>query len=204
MSERTPHQFVTADNAPAIEPVASIMEYGRRLSWRHRSMLAQLERLRDWPGRWIISGPTRLENWHVGAIVVGPTGFFLLWPKAVRVEPGLWDTLRECREHVQRCLGEQSAASVEVVVFSPTDEPGHMERWVSTKFDMLTADGNNLDWLLIDWEPVSGVYLGDEWLAEFERASEPREGLYGPDTGAQQKYPLWVPPRADPPAGRRS
>ena len=204
MSQSAQQQFVTAENAPVVEPFASIMEYAQRLGPRHLWMMQQLSKLRERPERWTVAGPSRIERWHVGAIVAGPPGIYLLWPMTVRVEPGLWANLRECREHVQRCLGEQSAVSVEVVVFSPSHERGHMQRWINTEFDVLTADGDDLDRLLAEWEPVSGVYLSDDWLGSLERASQPRETLYGPDTGAQQHYPNWSPPRADSAADPRS
>lgn len=198
MVQRADAKVMTAEEAPPVEPFASILEYADRLGSRHRWMLEQLDRLRERPERWIVAGPARVEEWHVGAIVAGPPGFFLLWPKTTRVEPGLWSTLRDCREHVQRCLGEQSPATVEVVVFSPSDERGHMQRWMNTEFDLLTADGNDLDRLLAEWEPVSGVSLSDEWLASLAVASRPREELYGPDRGAHQRFPSWSTPRADP------
>lgn len=187
---------MTTEGAPAVEPFASIVEYAERLGSRHLWMLRQLDKLREQTERWIVAGPARIEHWHVGAIVVGPPGFFLIWPKTTRTEPGLWTTLRECREHVQRCLGEQSRASVEVVVFSPSNERGHMQRWMDTEDDVLTADGRDLDRLLAAWEPVSGVYLSDQWLSALEDASEPRETLYGPDQGAHQQFPLWSAARA--------
>ena len=196
MSQHSDQEFVTLEGAPAVEPFASIMEYAERLGSRHLWMLQQLGRLRERSERWIVAGPARIEQWHVGAIVAGPPGFFLIWPKTTRTEPGLWATLRECREHVQRCLGERSRASVEVVVFSPSHERGHMQRWMDTEDDVLTADGRDLDRLLAEWEPVSGVYLSDQWLAALEDASEPRETLYGPDKGAHQQFPLWSAARA--------
>ena len=196
MSQQPDLRFVTTEGAPAVEPFASIMEYAERLGSRHLWMLQQLEKLHERPDRWLIAGPARIEHWHVGAIVVGPPGFFLIWPKTTRTEPGLWATLRECREHVQRCLGEQSLTSVEVVVFSPSHERGHIQRWMDTEDDVLTADGRDLDRLLAEWEPVSGVYLSDQWLSALERASEPREQLYGPDKGAHQRFPLWAAARA--------
>jgi hypothetical protein len=162
MVQRADAKVIAPEDAPPVEPFASILEYADRLGSRHRWMLEQLDRLRERPERWIVAGPARVEEWHVGAIVVGPPGFFLLWPKTTRVDPGLWATLRDCREHVQRCLGEQSPATVEVVVFSPSDERGHMQRWMNTEFDLLTAHGNDLDRLLAEWEPVSGVSLSDE------------------------------------------
>ena len=198
MVQRADAKVMTPEDAPPVEPFASILEYADRLGSRHRWMLEQLDRLRERPERWIVAGPARVEEWHVGAIVVGPPGFFLLWPKTTRVEPGLWATLRDCREHVQRCLGEHSPATVEVVVFSPSDERGHMQRWMNTEFDLLTADGNDLDRLLAEWEPVSGALLSDEWLANLAVASRPREELYGPDRGAHQRFPSWSTPRADP------
>lgn len=203
MSHQTDQQFVTAESAPAVEPFASIMEYAGRLGSRHVWMLQQLEKLRERPEPWIVAGPARVESWHVGAIVVGPPGFFLIWPKTTRTEPGLWATLRECREHVQLCLGAQSSATVEVVVFSPSKERGHMQRWMDTEDDVLTADGYDLDRLLAEWEPVSGLYLSDQWLSELESASRPRETLYGPDTGAHQQFPHWSAARATLPADRR-
>jgi hypothetical protein len=197
MSQRADETFMTAEQAPAIEPFASIMEYGDRVGSRHRWMLEQLDRLRERPERWIVAGPARVEEWHVGAIVVGPPGFFLIWPMTTRVEPALWETLRACRDHVQRTLGDHSPAAVEVVVFSPSDERGHMQRWMNTEFDVLTAHGNDLDRLLAEWEPISGVLLGGEWLSRFAMASAPRESLYGPDQGGHQQYPNWSAPRAD-------
>jgi len=197
MSQQADQKFVTTESAPAVEPFASIMEYAERLGSRHASMLQQLERLRDRPERWIVAGPARIECWHVGAIVVGPPGFFLIWPMTTRVEPGLWATLQECREHAQRALGEGSGASVEVVVFSPSGERGHMQRWMNTEFDVLTAHGNDLDRLLAEWEPVSGRYLSARWLANLAAAARPREVLYGPDHGAHQHFPDWSAPRAD-------
>jgi len=196
MSQQPDRKFVTTDGAPAVEPFASIMEYAERLGSRHLWMLQQLARLRGHSERWIVAGPARIEDWHVGAIAVGPPGLFLIWPMTTRVEPGLWNTLRECREHVQRCLGEKSRALVEVVVFSPSDERGYMQRWMNTEFDVLTAHGNDLDRLLAEWEPVSGVYLSDQWLSALENASQPRETLYGPDKGAHQQFPLWSAARA--------
>jgi hypothetical protein len=196
MSQQPDRKFVTTEGAPALEPFASILEYAERLGFRHRWMLQQLGRLRERSERWIIAGPARIEHWHVGAIVVGPPGFFLIWPMTTHVEPGLWTTLRECREHVQRCLGEQSRASVEVVIFSPSHESGHMQRWMDTEDDLLTADGHDLDRLLAEWEPVSGVRLSDQWLSALEDASQPRETLYGPDKGAHQQFPLWSAARA--------
>jgi hypothetical protein len=97
---------------------------------------------------------------------------------------------------VQGCLGEQSRTSVEVVVFSPSDERGHMQRWMDTEDDVLTAHGKDLDRLLAEWEPVSGAYLSDQWLSALENASQPRETLYGPDKGAHQQFPLWSAARA--------
>ncbi len=191
MSQPAQKRFVEAQDSPAIEPFASIMEYATRLGPRHLWMLQQLSRLRERPERWIVAGPARVESWHVGAIVVGPPGVFLIWPKATRVEPGLWANLRECREHVQRCLGEQSRAAVEVVVFSPSHVRGHMQRWMDTEDDVLTADGRDLDRLLAEWEPISGVHLSEQWLSWLETASAPREWLYGPDSGAHQQYPHW-------------
>ncbi len=196
MSQRADTRFVTAEDAPPVEPFASIVEYADRLGSRHRWMLQQLERLRERSECWIVAGPARVEDWNVGAIVVGPPGFFLIWPMTTRVEPGLWATLRDCREHVQRSLGE-SPATVEVVVFSPTDERGHMQRWMNTEFDVLTAGGDDLDRLLAEWEPISGVYLSDEWLLQLADASRPREALYGPDRGAHQRFPNWSAPRSD-------
>ena len=198
MSQRTDARFITAENAPPVEPFASIMEYADRLGSRHRWMLQQLDRLRERPGHWIVVGPARVEDRHVGAIVVGPPGFFLIWPMTTRVEPGLWATLRDCRDHVQRALGEPSQATVEVVVFSPGNERGHIQRWMNTEFDVLTAHGNDLDRLLAEWEPISGVWLSDEWLLNLADASRPREALYGPDQGAHQRFPHWSAPRAEP------
>lgn len=199
MSQRADERFMTAEQAPAIEPFASILEYADRLGARHGWMLEQLERLRERPERWIVAGPARVEEWHVGAIVVGPPGVFLIWPMTTRVEPGLWATLQDCREHVQRCLGQQSQAAIEVVVFSPSDERGHIQRWMDTEFDMLTAYGNDLDRLLVEWEPVSGGWLSEEWLLSLALASKPREMFYGPDRGAHQHAPGWSAPRADRP-----
>ena len=196
MSQQSDQEFVTLEGAPAVEPFASIMEYAKRLGSRHLWMLQQLGRLRERSERWIVAGPARIEQWHVGAIVAGPPGFFLIWPMTTRVEPGIWNTMRECREHVQRCLGARSRASVEVVVFSPSHESGHMQRWMDTEDDVLTADGRDLDRLLVEWEPVSGVYLSDQWLSALKDASEPRETLYGPDKGAHQQFPLWSAARA--------
>ncbi len=196
MSQRADEQLSTED-APAVEPFASILEYAERLGSRHRWMLQQLERLGDRRDGWIVAGPARIESWHVGAIVVGPPGFFLIWPMTTRVEPGLWATLQECREHAQRALGEGSGATVEVVVFSPSGERGHMQRWMNTEFDVLTADGNDLDRLLAEWEPISGRYLSERWLANLAVAAEPREALYGPDQGAHQQFPAWSAARAD-------
>ena len=196
MSQQPDRKLVTTEDAPAVEPFASLMEYAERLGSRHLWMLRQLARLREHSERWIVAGPARIEHWHVGAIAVGPPGLFLIWPMTTRVEPGLWNTLRECREHVQRCLGEKSRALVEVVVFSPSDERGYMQRWMNTEFDVLTAHGNDLDRLLAEWEPVSGVYLSDQWLSDLENASQPREALYGPDKGAHQQFPLWSAARA--------
>jgi len=196
MSQQADQTFVTEESAPAVEPFASILEYAERLGSRHLEMLQQLERLRERPEPWIVAGPARIECWHVGAIVVGPPGFFLIWPVATRVEPGLWATLRGCREHVQRCLGEHSRAMAEVVVFSPSNERGHMQRWINTEFDVLTADGRDLDRLLAEWEPISGMYLGDRWLADLQKRSVPRETIYGPDLGAHQQFPRWSAPRS--------
>jgi len=196
MSQQADQTFVTEESAPAVEPFASILEYAKRLGSRHLEMLQQLERLRERPEPWIVAGPARIECWHVGAIVVGPPGFFLIWPVATRVEPGLWATLRGCREHVQRCLGEHSRAMAEVVVFSPSNERGHMQRWINTEFDVLTADGRDLDRLLAEWEPISGMYLGDRWLADLQKRSVPRETIYGPDLGAHQQFPRWSAPRS--------
>jgi hypothetical protein len=191
MSQQPDRKFVTSEGAPALEPFASIMEYADRLGSRHLWMLEQLARLRERADRWLVAGPARIEHWHVGAIAVGPPGFFLIWPMTTRLEPGVWANLRECRAHVQHCLGESSRTSVEVVVFSPSDERGHMQRWMDTEDDVLTADGRDLDRLLAEWEPVSGVYLSDRWLSALQHASEPREALYGPDKGAHQQFPLW-------------
>jgi hypothetical protein len=202
MSAQAGQTFVTVEGAPAIEPFASIIEFADRLGSRHLSMLQQLEKLRQRPERWIVAGPARVENWHVGAIAVGPPGLFLIWPVATRVEPGLWGTLRDCREHVQRCLGVHSQVGVEVVVFSPTDERGYMQRWMNAEFDVLTADGRDLDRLLAEWQPVSGMYLTDQWLSDFHDASGSRESLYGPDKGAHQHFPHWSAPRAPAPADR--
>ena len=191
MSHPAQQHVIPAENAPAIEPFASILEYAKRLEPRYASMLQQLARLRERPERWIVAGPARVEDWDVGAIVVGPPGFFLIWPVATHAEPGLWTTLRECGEHVQRCLGEQSRAAVEVVVFSPSAERGRMQRWMNTELDVLTAFGDDLDRLLAEWEPVSGAHLSDQWLADLATASVTREGLYGPDIGAHQQCPDW-------------
>ena len=191
MSPPAPRRIPRTGHAPAVEPFASILEYADRLGSRHIRMLEQLSNLSERPERWIVAGPARIERWHVGAIVVGPPGFFLIWPVATRVEPALWGTLRECREHVQRSLGDQAGATVEVVVFSPSDERGSIQRWMNTEFDVLTADGRDLDRLLAEWEPISGMYLSDNWLAALATASLPREGLYGPDTGAHQQHPDW-------------
>lgn len=198
MSHPADHQVISTEHAPAVEPFASILEYASRLGPRHLWMLQQLSRLRERPERWFVAGPARIESWHIGAIAVGPPGCFLIWPKATRTEPGLWANLRECREHVQRCYGEQSRAAVEIVVFSPSHERGHMQRWMDTEDDVLTAHGNDLDRLLAEWEPVSGVYLSDLWLSELEAASAPREWLYGPDQNAHQQHPHWsaTPPSA--------
>lgn len=196
MAQRADERFMTAEQAPAIEPFASIVEYADRVGARHRWMLQQLDRLHERPERWIVAGPARIEDWHVGAIVVGPPGIFLIWPITTRVEPGLWATLRDCREHVQRSLSERSPATVEVVVFCPSHERGHMQRWMNTEFDVLTADGRDLDRLLAEWEPISGMSLSDEWLRRFALASAPRESLYGPDKGAHRRYPNWSAPRA--------
>ncbi len=196
MSQPAHRQVTTPRDAPAVEPFASVMEYAQRLGHRQVWMLQQLARLRERPERWIVAGPARIESWHVGAIVVGPPGVFLIWPKATRVEPALWDTLRECRDHVRRCLGERAVTSVEVVVFSPSDERGHMQRWIDTEDDVLTADGRDLDRLLAEWEPISGVYLSAAWMTEFEKWSAPREELYGPDEGAHQQHPDWAASRA--------
>ena len=200
MSQQADPKFLTVESAPAVEPFASIMEYAERVGSRHLWMLQQLEKLRERRERWIVAGPARIECWHVGAIAVGPPGFFLIWPMTTRVEPGLWGSLRECREHVQRCLGEQSGATVEVVVFSPSNERGHMQRWMDTEDDVLTADGRDLDRLLAEWEPISGMYLGDQWLADLQKRSVPRETIYGPDLGAHQQFPRWSAPRATTPA----
>jgi hypothetical protein len=86
---------------------------------------------------------------------------------------------------------------VEVVVFSPSHERGHMQRWMDTEFDMLTAYGNDLDRLLVESKPVSGAYLSAEWLLGLATASRPRERLYGPDQGAHQRFPRWSAARAD-------
>lgn len=197
MSRPADRRFPAADSAPAVEPLASILEYAARLTPRHIWMLQQLARLHDRPEPWIVGGPSRVEDMEFGAIAVGPPGVFLIWPIATRVEPGLWERMRACREHVQCCLGEHGHVSVEVVVFCPIHERGHMQRWMSTNFDMLTADGDDLDRLLAEWEPVSGVYLSKQWLLELARASQPRETLLGPDRGAQQNYPRWEPSKVD-------
>lgn len=196
MSQPAHRQVTPPRDAPAVEPFASVMEYAQRLGRRQAWMLEQLARLRERPESWIVAGPARVESWHVGAIVVGPPGIFLIWPKATRVEPALWDTLRDCREHVRRCIGEHAVTAVEVVVFSPSDERGHMQRWMDTDDDVLTAHGNDLDRLLAEWEPISGLCLSDGWLADFERSSVPREELYGPDKGAHQLHPDWSASRA--------
>jgi len=196
MSQPPDQEFVSAVGAPAVEPVASILEYAERLGSRHLSMLQQLARLRERPEQWIVTGPARIESWHVGAIVVGPPGFFLIWPKTTRTEPGLWANLRDCRGHLQHCLGEHSQVSVEVVVFSPSGERGYMQRWMDIEDDVLTAHGNDLDRLLVEWEPISGMHLSDGWLSRLQKASVPRDELYGPDTGAHQQYPLWSAARA--------
>ena len=108
MSQRADERFMTADQAPAIEPFASIFEYAERLGARHRWMLEQLERLHERPERWIVAGPARVEEWHVGAIVVGPPGFFLIWPMTTRVEPGLMGDVtglpRSCSTHRRRAF----------------------------------------------------------------------------------------------------
>ena len=200
MPQGADKRVMKAEHAPAVEPLASILEYGTRIGARQRMLLGQLDRLRDRPERWLVAGPARIEQWHVGAIVVGPPGFFLIWPITTRIEPGLWATLRDCRAHVQGCLGEESPAAVEVVVYSPSHELGHMQRWMDTEEDLLTAHGRDLDRLLAEWQPVSGVYLSDEWLAELERAATPREALYGPDRGAHQQFPRWMAARAAPPS----
>jgi hypothetical protein len=203
MSQPADPDASAGESAPAVEPFASILEYAARLGPRHIWMLQQLARLRERPEPWIVSGPTRIEDWHVGAIAVGPPGIFLIWVKTTRTEPALWSTLRQCRAHVQRCLGEHGHPSVEIVLFSPTHQRGHMQRWMDIEDDMLTAYGSDLDRLLVEWEPVSGVYLSDRWIARVASASRPRETLYGPDRGAQQTYPRYSPPRAqsapDPP-----
>lgn len=196
MSQHDDQRFMTAEGAPEIEPFASIVEYAQRLGSRQLEMLQQLDRLRERPGRWIVAGPARIESWHVGAITVGPPGFFLIWPKTTRVEPAMWATLRSCREHVQRCLGERSPTTVEVVLFSPSNQRGHMQRWMDTEDDVLTADGRDLDRLLAEWQPVSGVYLTDDWLSDLASQAEPREALYGPDRGAHQQFPSWSAARA--------
>lgn len=191
MSQSAQKRFVHEEDSPAIEPFASVMEYAARLGPRHLWTLEQLSRLRERQECWLVAGPARIECWHVGAIVVGPPGIFLIWPKTTRTEPGLWASLRECRGYVQACLGEQSRTAVEIVVFSPSHERGHMQRWLDTEDDVLTADGRDLDRLIAQWEPVSGVYLSEAWLSSLEKASSPREWLYGPDTGAHQQYPGW-------------
>ena len=198
MSEPAHRRDRAAANMPAIEPLASILEYGARLTSRHIWMLQQLARLHDRPEPWILSGITRAEDLGFGAIAVGPPGIFLIWPIASRVEPAQWKPMRECREHIHRCIGEQSDASVEIVVFNPIHQRGHMQRWMSAQLnDVLTADGNDLDRLLAEWEPLSGVYLSPRWLTALAQASRPRETLLGPDEGAQQSYPEWSPPRED-------
>jgi hypothetical protein len=202
MSQQPNQEFVTTQGAPAIEPLASILEYADRLGSRHLWTLRQLEKLREHPEHWIVAGPTRIESWHVGAVAIGPPGLFLIWPVTTGVEPGLWATLQECREHVQRCLSEQSQVAVEVVIFSPSHDRGHMQRWMNTEFDVLTADGHDLDRLLAEWEPVSGRSLSEHWLSKLEAAAEPRETLYGPDKGAHQQFPLWSAARATIPADR--
>lgn len=184
-------------NMPAIEPLGSILEYGARLTTRHIWMLQQLARLHERPEPWIIAGIARAEDLGFGAIAVGPPGIFLIWPITTRVEPALWKPMRECREYIQRCVGEQSHASVEIVVFTPIHQRGHMQRWMDSEDDVLTAVGDDLDRLLAEWEPVSGVYLTEQWLGDLARASHPRETLLGPDSGAQQTYSSWSPPRAD-------
>lgn len=206
MSQPAQRRGPSAAKMPAIEPLGSILEYGARLTTRHIWMLQQLARLHERPEPWIIAGTARAEELGFGAIAVGPPGIFLIWPMASRVEPALWKPMRECREHIQRCVGEQSQASVEIVVFTPIHQRGHMQRWMDTEDDVLTAVGDDLDRLLAEWEPVSGVYLSEQWLGDLAQASQPRETLLGPDTGAQQTYPGWSPPRAelkvvDPPTG---
>lgn len=193
MSYSAPQRFAATKDAPAIEPIASVIEYAARLEPRYLSMLQQLARLRDRPERWIVVGPARIEDWHVGAIAVGPPGFFLLWPITARVEPALWATLRECREHVQGCLGERSRTAVEIVLYEADDERPCMQRWMDTEDDVLIAVGAELDRVLAEWEPVTGAYLSDAWLSRLQVASAARDGLQGPDRGAHQKHPRWSP-----------
>lgn len=78
-----------------------------------------------------------------------------------------------------------------------------MQRWGDTEDDVLTADGYDLDRLLAEWEPVSGLYLSDQWLSELETAPRPRETFYGADKGAHQQFPHWSAARATLPADRR-
>jgi len=191
MSQRPHRPGPTAVHMPAIEPLGSILEYGARLTTRHIWMLRQLARLHERPQTWIVTGISRAEDLGFGAIAVGPPGIFLVWPIATRVEPALWKPMRECREHIQRCVGERSDVSIEIVVFNPIHQRGHMQRWMDTEDDVLTADGDDLDRLLAEWKPVSGVYLSERWLSELAQAS------LGPDSGAQQSYPHWSPPQAD-------
>lgn len=193
MSRSAPQRFAATKHEPAIEPFASIVEYAARLEPRYVWMLQQLARLRDCPERWIVAGPARVEDWHVGAIAVGPPGLFLLWPITARVEPALWVTLRDCRAHVRRGLGEDTHAAVEIVLYEANGERPCMQRWMDTEDDVLIAVGENLDRLLARWEPVTGVYLSDAWLSRFEAASAARERLHGPDRGAHQKHPRWSP-----------
>lgn len=179
------------EDDPPVEPLASIVEYAKRLDARQASMLQQLNRLHERPEHWIVAGPARVECWHVGAIVIGPSGVFLIWPEATRPEPAFWPNARECRAHVQRCLGEGSHAAVEIVLFSPGQERGRIQRWMDTEDDVLTARGNDLDRLLAEWEPVGGAPLSERWLSWMEDASAPREWLYGPDRNAHQQHPGW-------------
>lgn len=194
--EATPQRSTTVEDGPAVEPLASIVEYAKRLDARYTWMLQQLARLRERPERWIVAGPARVECWHVGAIAIGPPGLFLLWPEATRPEPAFWPNARECRAHVQRCLGERSHAGVEIVLYSPSEKRGRMQRCIDTEDDVLIAVGNDLDRLLSEWEPVSGVRLSEQWLSWMETASAPREWLYGPDKNAHQQHPHWsaIPP----------
>ena len=59
MSQPIPRRGSTAANMPAIEPLASILEYGARLTTRHVWMLQQLARLYERPEPWIIAGAPR-------------------------------------------------------------------------------------------------------------------------------------------------